>query len=161
MTFAPLKLRALTVWQPWASLIIGGWKPYEFRPRPAPASLVGKHIVIHAARRPVDPKEISDLLRDLTAGVNCGGLSPNCGGFLLNVLRDPGRIPYGAGLGTVKLGKPALSSELWPGEFANDSDRLDKANWAWPLSEVRRWPHPVPARGYQGHGWPWVHGVPA
>ena len=161
MTFAPLKLRALTVWQPWASLIVGGWKPYEFRPRPAAAHLIGKHIVIHAGKRRADGREIAELMRDLLDGVNCGGLDVNCIPFLDRVHADPDCIPYGAGLGTVKLGMPVLSSELWPGEFANDSDRLDKANWAWPLSEIKRWPHPVPARGYQGHGWPWVHGVPA
>lgn len=27
-------MRAITIWQPWASLILVGAKPYEFRPKP-------------------------------------------------------------------------------------------------------------------------------
>jgi len=28
-------MKALTIWQPWASLIMAGYKPYEFRGWPA------------------------------------------------------------------------------------------------------------------------------
>lgn len=44
-------MRALTVWQPWASLIAVGAKPYEFRSWPAPAWIVGQRIAIHAGVR--------------------------------------------------------------------------------------------------------------
>jgi hypothetical protein len=43
---------ALTVWQPWASLIIKDFKPYEFRGWPAPRSLVGRRLAIHTGARP-------------------------------------------------------------------------------------------------------------
>jgi hypothetical protein len=150
---------ALTLWQPWASLVMGGWKPYEFRPRPAWKSLEGQRIVIHAGKRPVNTCEIAQLMMELQAGGNCGGLSPWCLPFLASVISDPDRIPRAAGLGTALLGKSVLSSELWPGEFANDSDRLDKANWALPLSNVRRFTPVVPARGYQTF-WPWKGEAP-
>lgn len=148
-------MKALTVWQPWASLIVGGWKPYEFRPRAAPSWVESQRIVIHAGKRRAVVREVVELMEDLMAGRNCGGLDEACLSFLERVVVDPGCIPYSAGLGTALLGKSVLSSELWPGEFANDSDRLDKANWALPLSGIERWEPVVPARGFQGW-WPWV-----
>ncbi len=152
------KMKALTLWQPWASLAIGGWKPYEFRPRRAPAWVENQRIVIHAGKRPIVPCEVVELLRDLSDGVNCGGLSPDCIPFLQRCLREPDKIPRSAGLGTVFLGKSVLSSELWPEEFVNDSDRLDKANWALPISGPQAFEPIVPARGYQSF-WPWVGGT--
>ena len=53
---------ALTVWQPWASLIVAGVKPYEFRGWPAPRAYRGAEIAIHAGARPVRRAEIADLI---------------------------------------------------------------------------------------------------
>lgn len=147
-------LMTITVWQPWASLIIGGWKPYEFRPRPAPKGYAGKRIGIHASARHVKPSEVRLLLRQLRSGVNCGGLNPDCIPFLERLYREPDAVPRSAILGTALLGRSVLSSDLWPEEFANDSDRMDKANWALPLSKIERFEPVVPSRGYQGW-WPW------
>ena len=44
-------MKALTLWQPWASLVIAGAKPYEFRSWSPPRWLIGQRIVIHAAAR--------------------------------------------------------------------------------------------------------------
>lgn len=147
-----MDLRALTIWQPWASLIIAGFKPYEFRPRPAPRALWGQRIVIHAGARPPRPNEMVELMEDLLAGRNCGGLDPKCLPLLERAVAEPKWLPLSAGLGTALMGRSVLSSALWPGEFRNDSDRLDKANWALPLSKIDRWEPVVPARGFQG--WP-------
>ena len=52
---------AITLHQPWASLIALGLKTVETRSWPAPARLVGQRIAVHAAkrvvRRPGDPIE--------------------------------------------------------------------------------------------------------
>ena len=144
-----IEMRAVTLWQPWASLVMGGWKPYEFRPYRAPKWLEGHRIVIHAGARPMVPCEIAQLMLELRSGVNCGGLMKECLPFLERCLREPEAIPLSAGLGTVLLGKSVLSSELWPGEFANDSDRIDKANWALPVSDPRPFTPIIPARGFQ------------
>lgn len=151
-------MMALTLYQPWASLVMGGWKPYEFRPRPAPKSYEGQRFVIHAGKRPIVSCEIIWLLRDLHDGANVGGLSRECIPFLERALREPQKIPRGAGLGTALLGKSVLSSELWPGEFVNDSDRLEKANWALPVSDIRPFEPIIPARGYQ-RWWTWPGAV--
>lgn len=45
---------ALTLWQPWASLVAEGVKTIETRSWPAPAALAGERIAIHAgAKRPL------------------------------------------------------------------------------------------------------------
>jgi hypothetical protein len=54
-------LPALTIWQPWATLIIAGLKPYEFRGYPAPRFVRGHRIAIHAGARPIRASEITDL----------------------------------------------------------------------------------------------------
>ena len=46
-------MKALTIWQPWASLIAMGAKPYEFRGWKPPKSLIGQRLAIHAGARPV------------------------------------------------------------------------------------------------------------
>lgn len=147
-------LPAVTVWQPWASLIIAGFKPYEFRGRPAPRTLQGKRIVIHAGARPMRNSEIMPLMEDLLAGRMCGGLDPACLPMLERAIGEPGSLPLSAGLGTALMGRSVLASVLWPDAFRNDSDRLDHANYALPLSKIERWEPIVPARGMQGW-WKW------
>lgn len=58
-------MKALTVWQPWASLIMIGAKPYEFRRwdyRKREPALVDERIVIHAGSRAVRLEEIEDVI---------------------------------------------------------------------------------------------------
>jgi hypothetical protein len=44
-------MKAISLWQPWASLIAAGLKPYETRNwAPAP-SMIGQTIAIHAAKK--------------------------------------------------------------------------------------------------------------
>ena len=45
-------MRALTIRQPWASLIAHGVKHIETRTRPAPKAMIGQHFAIHAGARP-------------------------------------------------------------------------------------------------------------
>ena len=45
------KLKALTLWQPWASLVAIGVKTIETRSWRAPANLIGERIAIHAAAK--------------------------------------------------------------------------------------------------------------
>lgn len=44
-------MKAVSLWQPWASLIACGAKTVETRSWPAPRSVVGQRIAIHAAKR--------------------------------------------------------------------------------------------------------------
>lgn len=60
-----MQLRVLTIWQPWASLITMGAKPYEFRKwdyRERERALVGQRIAIHAGVREAKLDEVEDVI---------------------------------------------------------------------------------------------------
>src|ERR1700694_4135749 len=59
------RMKALTVYAPWAHLIMIGAKPYEFRRwdyRTRERALEGQRIVIHASARPIRLVEIEDII---------------------------------------------------------------------------------------------------
>jgi hypothetical protein len=149
-------LPALTLWQCWASLVIEGVKPYEFRQWPAPKWVRGHRIAIHAGKRPVKREEIRDLLVRLrhdgeawsTALVREPAIA-----LLQRWHLSPGLVPLSSVLGTAVLGEPIPARDLADVPIA-DSDRIDQHLWAWPLSKIKRFDVPVPARGALGF-WRW------
>lgn len=148
---------ALTIWQPWASLIIAGAKPYEFRGWAAPRALHGRRIGIHAgARKPV-VAELRALRLQLRGPNNSGLIAAIALPLLERWTQDPASLPRSSMLGTAVLGAPVKAYEIpeYAGAFVNDSDRDDQANFAWPLTEIERFEPVVPARGAQGF-WPWT-----
>jgi hypothetical protein len=159
-------VKALTIWQPWASLIIAGAKPYEFRGWRAPRSIIGQRIVIHAAAKKIDRAEVYALFNALAfrersedhrheAAATC--LVPEIAMPVLNKWIE-GDLPMACGIGTAFVGEPRIGTDIAE-EFgvprANDSDRDQHANWGWPMLEVEVWPQPVPMRGAQGF-WNWL-----
>lgn len=147
---------ALTVWQPWASLIMIGAKPYEFRgksyleyrPHPQP----GDRIVIQAGARPIKRPEVDDLLERLGTEGDATGLIVEPAGRLLERVRAAFKcraLPLGAGLGTAVIGKPRNAGTIFTGITPEDSDR-GEFNWAWPLSDIKPFAAPIPVRGQQG-----------
>lgn len=151
-------LRMLTIWQPWASLVIAGAKPFEFRSHPAPSTIVDQRIVIHAGKTRVPEHELRDLIKILNHGLTNGEGGPETCLFaerampvIEAALRD--ELPRGCGLGTAIVGESRNGydvAELFGAEHVNDSDRNEHANYGWPLREIRAWPEPIPARGGQG-----------
>jgi hypothetical protein len=161
-------VKALTIWQPWASLIIVGAKPYEFRPKSFLAYVsppaIGERIVIHARARPVKPAEVEDLLKRLGTEADKTGLVPDIARQLLLRCREAAKyqaLPLGCGLGTAVIGRPMNAGKIFRGAVA-DSDRaaVDESayNWACPLDDIRAFDAPVPMRGAQGF-WNWPDGA--
>lgn len=151
-------MKAITIWQPWATLIMVGAKPFEFRRwdyRTRDRSIEGQRVVIHAGARKVIPHEVQDLLlerrgrhglrrehaRQLLTGI---GFKPGDGGVIL---------PLAHALGTAVLGTPRKATEIFGGGHG-DSGRIDQQIWAWPLSDIVHFEPPIPARGAQGF-WHW------
>jgi hypothetical protein len=155
---------ALTIWQPWASLIMLGAKPYEFRGWAAPRNLRGQRIAIHAGARPVKRSEVAELIMKLQGedAWTTGLKSELALAFLERVHSSPGILPLSTVLGTVLLGEPRRAYEIVSdfGGRVNDSDRNEHSNWAWPVSEIQHLEPPVPARGAQGF-WRWSPGSEA
>ena len=109
-------MKALTIWQPWASLIIAGAKPYEFRGWRAPRSLIGQRIVIHAAAKKLDGEEASALWHILVNRNACDELAlaaaetclhPDHALPILGRAWMPFRekLPMSAGIGTAVIGE--------------------------------------------------------
>ncbi len=162
----PLRTRMLTLWEPWASLCMAGAKPFEFRGRMPPSTIVGQRIVMHAAKRPVDKDECRHMLRMLEGSLPNSGVAELCLiperaiPVLENAIGD--RLTLGAGLGTVQIGRGRngviIARDYFGAESVDVGDLLD-ANFGWPIFNIRRWDHPIYARGGQGIKF-WPHEVP-
>lgn len=164
-------MKALTVWQPWASLIAIGAKPYEFRSWKPPASLVGKQLAIHAGARPVRIREVEDLLSRIEDKQDSPCLVPDLARPLLErVLAglktkslplldepEPFRLPLSAIVCVATVGE-AKRGDACAAEFSanagNDSDREGTFNWGWPMRDVVQCLPPHEVRGAQGL-WDW------
>lgn len=151
-------MKALTIWQPWASLIIAGAKPYEFRGWIPPQSIVGQTIAIHAGARPVRKSEISDLRMRLTsADAWTTALIKEVALPLLERWHTaPGQLPLSSVLGTAVLGQARGGFDIVEefGGVINDSDRDQHANFAWPMTKILKFEPFHPAKGAQGF-WDW------
>lgn len=139
---------ALTIWQPWASLIVVGAKPYEFRGWVAPRSARGKRIAIHAGARKVKRDEIADLILRLqgetpwTTGLRASVALPLLNDWLLNTeatadhLPEPAQMIAPAGQSTPAIHRlpetkqqrfrraQALEADLARGLMLGDDDAL-------------------------------------
>ena len=151
-------MKALTIWQPWCSLIVAGAKPYEFRGWAAPASIQGQRIALHAGARKTKRDEIADLFMRLSKGdAWTTGLRADLALPLLERwLAQPDLLPLSSIIGTAVLGKPVSAFDI-AGEFGatlNDSDRAEHSNFAWPMIQPLAVAPVIPAKGAQGF-WNW------
>lgn len=157
-------MKALTIWQPWASLIMVGAKPYEFRPKSflryinAPA--IGERVIIHSGARPIKPAEVEDLLSRLGDKENSTALESAIARQVLERCKAAAKcqaLPLGCGLGTAVLGTPRNASKLFGGAIADSGRQAadeEAYNWVWPLTLIEPFDAPVPMRGSQGF-WKW------
>lgn len=179
-------MKAFTLYQPWASLVVAGAKPFEFRgwnPRERGAGfakLIGQRIVIHAAARPMVAEEIRAIVDNLQFGGPNAAATCLIADKALELLKPlyhfkkPDGLPLSAGLGTAILGEPRNGHDIavedfgFPAEAVDelpglpgfDSDRREHANWGWPMLDVEKWPEPIPMRGLQGFwNWPTPEGA--
>lgn len=150
-------MKALTIWQPWASLIMAGAKPYEFRRWCAPRSLWRQRIVIHAGARKVVRDEVKWLLLQLQQDDRRGPQQLHWGTAIIpelaiplldRVYNDPTAVPLSSALGTSVLGEPRRVTDLFAAEV-RDSDRLDHAMYGWPLTDIQAFEPFMPCRGAQ------------
>jgi hypothetical protein len=129
---------ALTLWQPWASLIAIGAKRFETRGRPPPRRLIGQRIAIHAAlRRP----RTTDMDPETHKAV--------CQAFGSRTWRQA--LPRGE-IVCIAMLVEALPVACVPHDLLGD---YSPGRWAWRLDDVRSVEPPVPAKGMQLWGWPW------
>jgi hypothetical protein len=130
-------VKAIALWQPWASLIAVGAKRVETRYWPAPRGLVGQRIAIHAAKT---NRELATCLE-----------RP-----FLYYLPEPSALPLGAIVATAELYScSVMTPEHVARVEAGSPDEFAFGWWAsgrfaWELRRVRRLDEPVPFVGRQG-----------
>ena len=153
-------MKALTLWQPWATLVAEGVKPFEFRRWPAPRWIIGQRIGIHAGARPVKRGEIDDLIAALRLEQGWGSalsVEPALE-ILLRIQAEPERLIRSAVVCTAIIGQPVPAAEAvrqaYGENFKGDSDRIDHQVFGWPVTAIERLTPPVPAKGAQGF-WEW------
>jgi hypothetical protein len=123
---------ALTVLQPWAQVIVDGFKNVENRSQPHSAA-IGKRLAIHAGKKPVDMEAVRWC--DLEAGV---------------VLTRPRECVLGAILGTVLVSNVIPPDGAgWP-NLAQFAPWWERGAWGLVLRDVVRFREPLPCRGFQG-----------
>lgn len=157
-------LYALTIYQPWATLIIRGAKPLEFRSYSLSSKTIGCRVVIHAAAKALNIKETQDLLANLMAGGERAArtcLKPEIAiPVLKEILFEAGRggSCKSVGLGTATMGPPirgkAIADMFGYQHVGNDLD----SNWGWPMEDIEVWKEPVHSRGFQGL-WHWKEDI--
>ena len=149
-------MRGLTLHQPWASFISVGYKLVETRSWPAPVSVVGSRIAIHAGRRVPRPSEWDDEIRDAVSG-----LDMPVGAVVATALVDSCAQVLSRGYHPA-LGRDADPGQVWVLGRHGREDRdayqvrtdpygdFTELRWIWFLSDVRVVDPPVEVRGYQG-----------
>ncbi len=142
---AAREIYAISLWQPWASLIAIGAKPFETRHWSPPRWLIGKRVAIHAAKKVVsaDDREWArrcGVTGDLPLGaVVCTAIL--AGAYRMGVEeRVPGSRPLGNAFRTDEFG------DYSPGR------------WAWWLTDIEPLVPPIQRRGRQGF---WKETLPA
>ena len=136
----PLTVKALSLHQPWASLIAAGFKSIETRSWPPPQSLIGQRIAIHAAKKVVAFPD-TPAYREFNDAVN------NALGHDWLRTSQRGAVVAIATLYNVRQVQADTvipeGDELLFGDFT-------LGRWMWELSDVQPLDPPVPARGHQG-----------
>ena len=155
-------MKAITLHQPWASLIACGLKTIETRDWPPPREIVGDRIAIHAGKRDPDSWEWNDDIRlacehwdfyiPLGVVVATARLAD-----VRKVTQNPrlrGWEPdYDYVLATNRLSTPD-HREVRVDPFGDFS----LGRWLWFLEDIRPLDPPMPARGRQ-RLWEWCqHG---
>jgi activating signal cointegrator 1 len=164
--------QALTIRQPWASLIAIGAKRFETRSKPPPAKHIGQRIAIHAAlRRPKDSDcdhatwfSINCALNN--AGIECASDLPLgvvvCTAILAGAYQSVRIVEDGEHVSRLAITMGHCENSVPPpNDGAIPTDPFGDyswCRWAWLLTNIEVLAVPVPAGGKQGW-WRWDSGV--
>ena len=165
-------MKAITLWQPWASLIAVGVKTSETRSWAAPQSLWGERIAIHAAKRLFlfkDTEGWPNELQDAVSDMIDREYAMWKGNLPLGAVVATARLRYCGQVTEEESSHPLIHGKakcavkargVWYHDFV-DHQRHDGlgdyslGRWVWFLGDVQRILPVIPARGYQGF-WEWT-----
>lgn len=172
-------MKAISLWQPWASLIACGVKVYETRDWAPPRDLIGQRIAIHAAKK-VD-KDAARLAEEIVYGQHKSGgfeladkIRASFDGTPIELLGAFGEAALPAGCvvctavidAAFQVGEAAegtmvpaakvvrrITSRLMPAFFTvryDDWGNYAPGRWAWLLKDVKPIRPAAAAVGRQG-----------
>lgn len=129
-------MKAISLWQPWASLMADGLKAIETRPW---QTGYRGPLAIHAAKRRMSVEEHGLLwdwqVEDLVP-MDFGG--------------TPFSLPFGAIIAVVELVDCRPTENLDPGLPEIEFGDFTEGRWAWITQNPRQINPPIPYRGQQG-----------
>lgn len=142
-------MKAITLWQPWATLVALGYKQYETRHW---NTNYRGQIAIHAAKRPVKQAELAAIAHSSQDSISFDELRnieyPLGAVVCTAQLVSCDRMFYGTGFSSVKLqghidihtvSEQEKSVGLW-----------QHGRFAWRLDDVVKLERPVYCKGFQG-----------
>jgi hypothetical protein len=154
-------MKAITLWQPWASLVACGAKRFETRHWAPPDHLIGQHLAIHAGMQFEAYHRPAALAAMQMA---------------LGTRLVPANLPAGAVVAIARLRAVHWSTGVSRDGHANDPNRItyvhtrdgriylnpgeeffgayEAGRCLWELDGLERLAHPIPVRGHQGL-WEW------
>lgn len=144
-------VKAVSLWQPYASLIVHSHKFVETRSWAAPKSLIGQRIAI-ASTKTVKPEQRAPFLDEKFARY-----------YSLTDLPGLEELPHGYVLGTALLYScdPMTQEDLDDG--VTDEELTfgwwSLGRYAWRLRDAQAFSRPIPCRGAQGV-WEWSRHEP-
>jgi hypothetical protein len=156
-------VKALTVWQPWASLIVGAPPSYDADPTPPqkpienrswlpPRDLIGKRIAIHAAKK-LD-EDVLDTIQDIFIDKLYGPVRAP--------YAKPSRFPLAAVVGVATIAGAVVKrsngtfvdafgkNDLPIIDIGEDGRRFFGGPIGWLFEDRCHLAEPVPCRGFQG-----------
>ena len=174
-----MNVKAISLHQPWASLIAEGIKTIETRNWAPPKALIGQRIAIHAAKRKPTMNDMQ-LIPHRGIEVKIPGYfyqlaTPTGQRGGVQVVTEPGReCPLGKMVATAKLIRALPVSEVRDGVAAlyrpmtcrgplpscpyiqiDPYGDFSPGRWLWFLEDIEKLDPPVPAAGHQGF-WNWT-----
>lgn len=136
-------MKALTLYQPYALLIVAGAKRIETRPR---KTNIRGTVAVHAAKKPVQM-----VLDAITSPVLRQKLVE-----VIETYTPLQKLVYGAVIGTVDVVDciPVEKVQSWLSVNERLMGDYSPGRYAWILKNPVFFPHPIPATGKQGW-WNW------
>lgn len=141
-------METISLWQPHATLIMLGAKPFETRSWPAPKRLIGKRVRIHAAKCLDDLRELVDYIDWRNEGGDIYLAFEAMREVLVQAgIEKIGDLPRGCVLGSAVLRASHPTETLChSGHFGN----FGPGRHAWRMVDPIVLPEPLPYRGQQG-----------
>jgi hypothetical protein len=156
------RIPAISLWQPWASLIARDAKAIETRDWPPPAKYIGRRIAIHATR--FAPR-LDDLSHEVRAacvkrfGVDFMRTLPRGAVVCVSTLAGAYQCGEPIGRGRVSVAAAVAGSPKRAVIATDPFGDFDPGRWAWLLTDTEALARPAPARGHQTF-WSWDGGAP-